>query len=210
MRAYLGVLPQAVDQTMADYYRMDRPRGVLVTQVYKDTPAEKAGLQDGDIILSVDGKEIKSPSMLRNLISLSEVGHAADLEIIRDGKTRNVQVTLERLPESIQTAQGEGGRDAGEGGALVGVTVREITDRTRAMTNLPESVEGLLVMNVEQTSNAAREGLSAGDVIQEVDRVPVRTFVEFKAALERDPERPVFMRVYKPQQDRSVFIAVPR
>ena len=100
-RAYLGVLPQAVDQTMADYYGMDLPRGVLIAQVNPDTPAEEAGLENGDIILSVDGDEIKNPSMLRNVISLSEVGQTVDLAIVRDGKEKHVPVKLGVLPDQV-------------------------------------------------------------------------------------------------------------
>ena len=147
-RAYLGVLPQPVDQSMADYYGMDRPRGVLVAQVNEDTPAEKAGLQDGDIILSVDGKEIKNPSMLRNVISLSEVGQEVDLAIVRDGKEKNVTVKLDKFPDPEQTGRrrpAEMTRTRTK--PSDGVTVREMTGRIRAMMeNLPEDIDGLMVI----------------------------------------------------------------
>jgi serine protease Do len=210
-RAYLGVLPQRVDQAMADYYGMDRPRGVLVTQVNEDTPAERAGLQDGDIILSVDGKEIKNPSMLRNVISLSEVGQEVDLLIVRDTKEKNVSVTLDRFPDPEQIASSNNSNDEDEDGTLEGVTVREMTGRARAMyENLPDDVEGLVVMGVEPTSNAAQENLEEGDIILEVDREPVTTLKEFKEAVARNTDRPVFMRVYKPRAGQRTYIAVPR
>jgi serine protease Do len=210
-RAYLGVLPQPVDQSMADYYGMDRPRGVLITQVNEDTPAERAGLKDGDIILSVDGREIKNPSMLRNVISLSEVGQEVDLAIVRDGKEKNVAVKLEKFPDSDQLAQAGAPADPDEDETLEGVTVREMTDRMRAMMDtLPEDIEGLMVTGVEQTSNAAREGLAEGDIIQEVGREAVTTLKEFKEALGKNTDRPIFMRVYKARQQQSIFVAVPR
>jgi serine protease Do len=210
-RAYLGVLPQSVDQTMADYYGMDRPRGVLVTQVNEDTPAEKAGLQDGDIILSVDGKEIKNPSMLRNVISLSEVGQEVDLAIVRDGKEKNVSVKLDKFPDPEQLAAAGQPDDPDEDETLDGVIVREMTGRIRAMMeNLPEDIEGLVVTGVEQTSNAAREGLEEGDVILEVGREPVTTLKEFQKALGKNTDRPVFLRVFKPRPGQSIYIAVPR
>jgi Do/DeqQ family serine protease len=210
-RAYLGVLPQPVDQSMADYYGMDRPRGVLITRVNEDTPAEKAGLKDGDIILSVDGKEIKNPSMLRNVISLSEVGQDVDLAIVRDGKEKNVKVRLDKFPDPEQLAGANQPNDPDEDETLVGVTVRELTNRMRAaMETLPEDIEGLLVTGVEQTSNAAREGLAEGDIILEVGREPVTTLEEFQKALGKNTDRPVFMRVYKLRQGQSTFIAVPR
>jgi len=208
-RAYLGVFPQTVDQSMADYYGMDRPRGVLITQVNDDTPADRAGLRNGDIILSVDDKAIKNPSMLRNVISLSEVGEKVKLDIVRDGKEKEVYVNLEELPTD---AGGRGSQPSEpvQDESLDGVTVRELTASLRSTASLPDDMEGLLVVNVAGASNAAREGLAQGDVIQEVGREAVISLEGFKDALGKKTDRPVFLRVYKPGQQRSVFIAVPR
>jgi len=208
-RAYLGVFPQPVDQGLADYYGMDRPRGVIVAQVNEDTPAEKAGLKDGDIILAVDGEEIPNPSALRNVISLAGVGHEAELQILREGEPRTVKVKLDALPDADQAARADT-EDEAEGASLDGVTVRPLTAQLRAQVNLPADVEGLLVMSVEGTSNAADAGLARGDVIQEVDRRQVTSLGDFQDAIASDTGRPIFMRVFKPQQRRSVFIAVPR
>ncbi len=210
-RAYLGVLPQPVDQSMADYYGMDRPRGVLITQVNEDTPAERAGLQDGDIILSVDGREIKNPSMLRNVISLSEVGQEVDLAIIRDGKEKNVAVKLEKFPDPEQLASTGAPADPDEDKSLEGVTVREMTESMRAnIETLPEDMTGLLVTGVEQASNAAGEGLAVGDIILEVGKESVTTLKGYQEALGKNTDRPVFLRVYRARQGQSIYIAVPR
>jgi serine protease Do len=210
-RAYLGVLPQPVDQSMADYYGMDRPRGVLVTQVNEDTPAERAGLKDGDIILSVDDKEINNPSMLRNVISLSEVGQNVDLAIVRDGKEQTVVVQLDAFPDPETLARNGAADEPAEDESLGGVTVREMTDSMRSvMEGLPEDINGLVVMGVEQTSNAAREGLAEGDIILEVGGEQVTTLAEYQAALAKDTDRPAFLRVHKPRQGQNIYIAVPR
>ena len=210
-RAYLGVLPQPVDQSMADYYGMDRPRGVLITQVNEDTPAERAGLKDGDIILSVDDREIRNPSMLRNVISLSEVGQEVDLAIIRDGKEKNVAVKLEKFPDPEQLAAAGAPADPDEDTSLDGVTVREMTESMRTnIETLPEDMTGLLVTEVEQASNAAGEGLAVGDIILEVGKEPVATLKGYQKALDKNTDRPVFLRVYKARQGQSIYIAVPR
>ena len=209
-RAYLGVLPQAVDQSLADYYGMDKPHGVLVAQVNDDTPAAAAGVKEGDIILTVDGRPINTPNALRNLISLSEVGHPARVQVLREGKEREIVVKLGRLPDQQTAGNAPGAPEKDGDTTMVGVTVRPLNDRLRTMAGLPEDVQGLLVTDVAAASNAAGEGLAQGDVIVEVNRMPVSSLAEFQAALARTPDRPVFMRVYKQQARQSVFLAVPR
>jgi len=208
-RAYLGVFPQLVDQSMADYYGMDSPRGVLVSGVNDETPADRAGLREGDIILSVDEKTIKNPSMLRNVISLSEVGEEVKLVIVRDGAEQDVLVKLEELP-STAIAGSNTPSEPDQDESMDGVTVRELTPAMRSAAGLPDDISGLLVVGVSTASRAAREGLAEGDVIQEVGRNKVTSLGDFKDALNEKTDRPVFLRVFKPGQSRSVFIAVPR
>ncbi len=209
-RAYLGVLPQQVDQSLADYYGMTKPRGVLVAQVNDDTPAAAAGLKEGDIILAVDGRDINTPNALRNLISLSDVGHPARVQVLRDGKERDIIVKLGRLPDAEVAGNTPTRKEVDEDTTLAGVTVRPLTDRMRAMAQMPEKVRGMLVTGVKATSNAAGEGLAEGDVIVQINGQPVESLEAFQAALARTPDRPVFMRVYKPQAKQNVFLAVPR
>jgi serine protease Do len=207
-RAYLGVLPQPVDQSVADYYGMDKPRGVLIAQVNEDTPASRAGIQDGDIILSVDGREIKNPSELRNVISLSEVDHKAQILILRDGKEKNLKVKLAALPGANAAATPT--PEVNEDDTLDGVTVRELSDRIRTMGEIPDEINGVLVTGVDQGSNASRVGLAEGDIILQVDNQDVKDLKSFKKALGRNTDKPAFLRVYKPGQQRSIYIAVPR
>jgi len=91
-RAWLGVVTGEVDQTMADALGMDRPRGVLMSEVTPDTPAEKAGVEEGDVILAVDDKAVNSISRLRNTISLAGVGTEVELQVLRDGRERCIEV----------------------------------------------------------------------------------------------------------------------
>ena len=207
-RAYLGVLPQPVDQSVADYYGMESPRGVLVATVNEDTPAANAGIKDGDIILSVDDKEIKNTSMLRNVISLSEVGHKAKVVILRNGKEKTLKVKLDALPGQNSTP--EAIPEVNEDETLDGVTVRELSERLRAMGEIPEDIQGVLVTGVDSGSNAARVGLAEGDIILKVDNQDVDSLKEFRKALGRNTSKPAFLRVYKVAQKRSIFIAVPR
>ena len=207
-RAYLGVFPQPVDQSVADYYGLENPHGALVATVNEDTPASRAGIKDGDIILEVDGREIKNPSMLRNVISLSNVDHEAKILILRDGKKKNLKVKLAPLPGQDNTP--EPTPEISEDETLDGVTVRELTERMRAMQEIPEEIQGVLVTGVNSASNASRVGLAEGDIIIKVDNQDVESLKEFRKALGRNTDKPAFLRVYKAAQRRSIYIAVPR
>jgi len=132
------------------------------------------------------------------------------VQVLRDGKERDIIVKLGRLPEPEVAAAAPARKDADDDATLTGVTVRPLTDRMRAMAQLPEKVRGVLVTGVKATSSAANEGLAEGDVIVQINGQSVTTVEEFQAALARTPDRPVFMRVYKPQAKQNVFLAVPR
>ncbi len=213
-RAWLGVQVQDVDQAMAKVHDLDRPRGVLVSDVNKGTPAEKAGLRDGDIILQVDGKEVNDRARLRNLISLAGVDETVELTVWRGGRELPVRVKLAALPEDLQTAAQGGDERSEEGeGGLEGVRVRMLTDRDRAAMDIPEDVAGLVVVDVDQTSNAFREGLRPGQIITEVAREPVGDLVQYRRLLAKDQDKPILLRVWQRGAAGGggrVFMAIPR
>jgi serine protease Do len=199
---------QPVDQAMAEYHGLSKPRGVLVSNVNKDTPAEKAGLKEGDIILAVDGESVNSTNSLRNKISLSPVGHQAKLEVWRDGKDREITVELESLPEDQQVAMGQN-RDREEDSGIEGVTVGELTPDRRRLADVPDDVDGVIVTDIDPASNAAREGLSRGDVIMEIAREPVENLDDYKHLSNEGKDKPILLRVYS-QRGGRIFMAIPR
>ena len=119
-------------------------------------------------------------------------------------------VKLEKFPEPAQVATADTDAESEEDVTLDGVSVTELTSRLRAMRNLEDDVSGLLVTSVQPTSNAAGAGLAEGDVILEIGDQVVGSLMEFKRALGRDKDRPIWMRVFKPAQNRSIFLAVER
>ena len=206
-RAWLGVITAEVDQTMAEALGMKRPRGVLMSEVRPDTPAEKAGLREGDVVLKVDGKNVDSISQLRNTISLAGVGHDCDLLVLRDGKERTVTVKLAELPNDLGAAvTNPEGRTSDKG--LDGVTVREITELVRRQLELGDDVQGVVVTDVARTSNAWNRGLRQGDVIVEVGRKAVKGLDDYAELIKKDDDRPVLLKVQRGEQ--SLMIAVPR
>ena len=206
-RAWLGVITAEVDQTMAEALGMKRPRGVLMSEVRPDTPAEKAGLREGDVVLKVDGKNVDSISQLRNTISLAGVGHDCDLLVLRDGKERTVTVKLAELPNDLGAAATNPEGCTSDKG-LDGVTVREITELVRRQLELGDDVQGVVVTDVARTSNAWNRGLRQGDVIVEVGRKAVKGLDDYAELIKKDDDRPVLLKVQRGEQ--SLMIAVPR
>jgi serine protease Do len=205
-RAWLGVSPQEISSAMADALGMEKPRGVMLASVTEDTPAEKAGLKEGDIILSADGKEMNSVSLLRNYISLCGVGHKAKLIIMRDGKEKKVTVTLGEFPDSLTENTQSENEDTLD--SIEGVTVKVLTDNYRQQLKLEEDIEGLVVVEVAQDSNAAHQGLRKGDVITEVNQIRVNSFKTFKEAVSKNSNKPILLRIL--QNGRKSFLAIPR
>jgi len=206
-RAWLGVITAEVDQTMAEALGMDRPRGVLMSEVRPDTPADDAGLREGDVILKVDGNSVDSISDLRNTISLAGVGHESDLLVLREGKEKKLTVKLAEMPGDLSaSASSPEGRSTDEG--LEGVTVRELTELVRRRLELDDDVQGVVVTDVARTSNAWHRGLRQGDVIIEVARKSVSDLDDYEELIQKDKDRPVLLKVQRGEQ--SLMIAVPR
>lgn len=208
-RAWLGVTVRDVDQSLAEALDLGRPRGVLINTVNADTPAEKAGLKDGDVIISVDGQEVNSTSRLRSIVSLSPIGHEARLDLLRDGKEKRITVKLAKLPEeNLAAASPDRGTEISDG--IEGVTVRQLTSRFRRMSDIPDDIEGVFVSNVERRSKASREGLESGDVILEIAREAVLDLDDYQRLVGKDEDKPILLRVYKPQSGGRIFMAIPR
>ncbi len=206
-RAWLGVITAEVDRTMAEALGMERPRGVLMSVINEDTPAERAGLKEGDIILAVDGREVNSISQLRNTISLAGVGHDADLLVLREGRERTLQVELAEMPEDLRTAAApREDRQNDEG--IEGVTVRDLTDRARTQLNLDDDVRGVVVVDVARTSNAWYRGLRQGDVIIEVAQRAVSSLDDYEELIDDHPDRPALLKILR--NGNVQLIAVPR
>jgi serine protease Do len=183
-RARLGILPQDVTPTIARQFGAKDSQGALVGEVEAGSPASKAGLKTGDIILEVSGKSVYDANQLRNMISSMQPGSNVNLKVWRDGAQHTLPVTLGELnPEEARNRGGSGRGNSGSDDALDGVSVENLTSQVARGLNLPSGTTGVVVNEVSPASAAASAGLKQGDVIQEVNRRPVKNVAEFEAAV---------------------------
>lgn len=170
-RGKLGVIGQPVTPDLARAFGMDEPRGALVARVVPDSPAEKAGIKAEDIIVEVNGKEIRNFNQLRNEIGLLRVGEKVKLVVLRDGRRKRITASIGE--DELTAAAGDRVHPRLEGASLGPIEGEH---------PLAGKVEGVLVQNVEQRSPAARSGLRPGDVITSVNRVAIGSVEDFRRA----------------------------
>ncbi|HWQ39391.1 MAG TPA: PDZ domain-containing protein, partial [Burkholderiales bacterium] len=170
-RGRIGVAIQEVTQALAKSFGLDAPRGALVSSVEKDGPAAKAGIEPGDVILSVNGQPVETSSALPPLIADIRPGQSARLEIWREGAKRTVTVTVGRL-ETARAGRPDAGA-APEGGRL-GLAVRPLTKEEQRAAG----VSGLVVEGV--SGPAAEAGVQEGDIILSVNGVAVKDVAQLR------------------------------
>jgi len=178
-RGYIGVTmnPEGLTQELAESFGLDKNGGVLVTEVEPESPADKAGLKQGDVILKMNDKEVRSNESLRNTISLMAPGTKVKLLIFRDGKEKEITVEVGSLSKS------KFGMEISDIGKKLGLGVVPInSDAARQMNVRGE--QGVVVVEVTQGSPAEDVGIEPGMVILSVNRVYVNTVAEFNKALE--------------------------
>jgi len=178
-RGYLGVHIQDVTPALAKQFGLNQGGGVLIGDVSPDTPASRAGLKSGDVVLEVNGQPVQAANQLQVQISQMSPGSSIRMKIWRDGKAQDFTVTLGELPEKAE--QAEPGQSSE--GALQGVDVQNLTPDVAEQLNLPAGTKGVVVTQVDSSSPAAAAGLDRGMVIQEVNHKPVNNVSQYKQAM---------------------------
>jgi serine protease Do len=179
-RAYLGVIPQDITPALARAMGEKDLRGALVGDVSPNGPAQKAGLEKGDIVLEANGKPVAGANDLRMTISMMAPETTVKLKVLRGGAEREVPVKLGELPSTEAAVQPRG--DSSKS-VLLGVSVQELDAQTVHELQLAAGTQGVVVTKVNPSSAAAEAGLKRGDVIQEVNRKPVRSAADFERAM---------------------------
>ncbi len=209
-RGWLGVLIQEVTRELADSFGMDKPAGALVSRVQPDSPAQKAGFETGDVILSFNGIEVPNSSALPPIVGRTPVGAEAEVEVRRGDETRTIIVEIERLPEDISAQRGGPQREAPERTepqSLLGM-VLEPLDAERAAEL---DVDGGLVVR-DVTDNPARSaGVRSGDVIVQFGGHAVDSVETLEKRIEEVGERrTVPVLVYRGGNPTYIALRVPR
>lgn len=213
-RGWIGVQYQSVNAEMAESLNLQAVRGALVSAVTPDGPAAKAGIQAGDVILSFDGNEITKMRRLPRMVAETDVDKVCELSIWRKGRaiTANVKVgELEDVqPTPVVLTDGDLRRELPRVELVqLGITVSEITERVRRRFDIADGVVGLVVVEVDDDSNAADQGLRRGDVIDEIAQTPVSTVSDAQSALKsigKDDRKAVLLRVQTGQNIRYVGV----
>ena len=173
-RGWLGVRIQDVDDDTAEALGLDGARGAMVADV-PDGPAKDGGIERGDVILSFDGKDVADTRELVRVVGDTAVGKTVRVVVFRDGKTQTLKVTLGRreTAEAAGRSEEPATRDEPREAEMLGLTLMELNDEMREQLELGASVEGLVVVGVDETSEAYEKGLRAGDVITEAGQQKV-------------------------------------
>lgn len=179
VRGWLGVSIQTVDESLAKGLKLDSPGGVIVSQVVENSPAESAGLQTEDVILALNGRKVKDNSQLSADIAAMAPGSQANLTILREGRKREVAVTLGEQPANMSL----GGREQAQD-ELFGFTVETLSNRLAQRYELDANRRGVVVTDINGASSAYRAGLREGDVIVKVNRRSVQNVTEFNRVLQ--------------------------
>jgi serine protease Do len=175
----MGVNIQAVTEDLAGTYGLKEAKGAYVSAVTNGSPAEKAGLQPEDVILSADGRTIEDSTDLSRYISSKSPGTTVKLDVLHGKERKNVSVSLGTFPDEPSDEQGEEG-----GRASLGMTLRDLNPTIAERLELPRGTRGALVMDVEAGEAAEEAGLVRGDVIMSVNGQTVDDVAAFERAIQ--------------------------
>lgn len=212
-RGWLGVKIQHVTDEVADSVGLKKEYGALVLEVTPDSPAAKAGIEPGDVILSFNGQEIKEMRELPRIVAETKIGTSAEVVVWRAEQKKEFGVTLGELDEKEEEEAAAPATDsdaAPKGEKLLGMTLAAVDDATRKQFTLAKKQEGVVVLEVVQSSAAAARGIARGDVIIGVGQEDIVAVEDLKKAIEQaksDGKKFALLRVQRGKT--ATFVTLP-
>ena len=216
-RAALGVKIQEVSDEIANSIGMSNPHGAMVLEVTPGSPAEKAGVQAGDVITSFDGTEIKEMRNLPRAVADTKIGKTVDVKLLRKGHELTYHVTVTEQKDDAADEDGVAAKpDGGKPGAkkkddrVLGMVLTPVTPELRTRYNLAKNLDGLLVVEEDRSSAVVQQGIRPGDIILDVNQSTVKTSEDVSAqvdAAKKAKREYVLMRVAR--GDQVQFVTVP-
>ncbi len=183
VRGWLGVAVQPITSELAQQFGIKEPKGALVSDVVKGSPAEKGGIQRGDVIVSVNGKEIQDSAHLRNTIAQMSVAAKVKVKVVRDKAEKALDIVIAEFPKDI-AGTGRGMKEGDSGGnyenIFADIMVEDLTPDIARQLNLPKAAKGVVVAGVERGSAAEEAGLKRGDVIEEINKQRINNAKDYR------------------------------
>lgn len=191
VRGYIGIVPQEIDYDLRKSLKLDKIAGVLVAKVENDTPADKAGLKRGDVIMKFGDDEIENVAKFRIAVANSRIGLKIPMDVIRNNKPKTLNVTLVERPD---TEAGTSTKPEIEEKKMLGLRVAEL-DSDFAESNKIEEEYGVVVTAVENGSPADKAGFTVGDVIMEVEDAKINNTKDFSQAVKQNSKDVILIYV---------------
>ncbi len=209
-RGWLGVRIQSVTEEIAESLSLDKAEGALVAGVTEDGPAEKAGIEAGDVILRFDGKSVTVMRKLPRIVAETPIDKDVDVEIWRKGAKKIVKVAIGELKESADKKSSPPESSQKDTIKLLGLTLSSITPKLRQRYKLKENTQGVIITAVDDPSPAKKKGLRVGDVILEIsqDKVTAPAEVQAKVKTARSAKRKSVLLLIERQNDQR-FVVLP-
>lgn len=182
-RGWLGVTIQPIDANIAKAIGLDNPKGALVAKIADNSPANKAGLKIGDVILTFDGKVVDNINKLPRLVSETPINKTVEIEIFRDGKNQKVSLVVVKPTKDVQFLEDQDEEYQSEK-VVLGVGVSNITDDKRQAFQIDSSINGVVVIDLDKSSILAFTGIRVGDVIMSINQKPINNINDFEKSFD--------------------------
>lgn len=205
VRGYLGVSIQDVTPELRKEFSVPEGRGALIGGVTEGGSAAEAGLQSGDVIVELDGKPVADSRALKLMVGQTPPGAKVEVKVLREGKEKSFTVILKEMPDKLTVSE-SAGEEPSPGEVLRGVTLADIDDDARRLFDLPSTLKGALITEIDTDSAAFDAGLREGEVIQEINRQPVTNAQEASSAIRKTSGQRLVLRLWS--QGGSRFVVV--